>query len=138
MARPMPLLPPTTRIGDDMGNGLPERMIVHCDFAANPVASVGFLPKPPWNPHCADMFERLSSLPFLSGLAAALLLSGCANFARLADDLGEKTNLAKQYPERVEAMTKDLNEWKGQMMKPLWGEAKKWFTVHWVKEKKFA
>lgn len=30
----------------------------------------------------------------------------------------------------VEAMSKDLNNWKSQMMKPLWGEAQRWFTIH--------
>lgn len=48
----------------------------------------------------------------------------------LGDDLSEKTNLAKQYPQRVESMSKNMNKWKSQMMKPLWGEAQRWFTVH--------
>ena len=48
----------------------------------------------------------------------------------LAGDLGEKKNLAKQHPDRVESMTKDMNTWKSQMMTPLWGEGENWFRVH--------
>lgn len=48
----------------------------------------------------------------------------------LDDDLSEKTNLAKRFPHRLEAMSKDLDSWTGQMIEPLWGEGKNWFTIH--------
>ncbi len=48
----------------------------------------------------------------------------------LKDDRSETTNLAKKHPDQVKAMTKTLGAWKAQMMKPLWGEAERWFHVH--------
>lgn len=48
----------------------------------------------------------------------------------LKNDLSEKVNLANQLPDRVDAMANDLNQWKSQMVEPLWGEAQKWFRVH--------
>ncbi len=48
----------------------------------------------------------------------------------LDKDLGEQQNLARQQPEKVQAMSKDLNTWKSQMAEPLWGENERWFTVH--------
>jgi arylsulfatase A-like enzyme len=48
----------------------------------------------------------------------------------LDDDLSEKNNLAKQYPDRVDSMTKDLNAWKAEMAEPLWGEGEVWFKTH--------
>lgn len=48
----------------------------------------------------------------------------------LADDLSEQNNLAPQYPERVHAMAEELNQWKSQMIQPLWGEDETWFRVH--------
>lgn len=49
---------------------------------------------------------------------------------KLDDDLAEQRDLAGRFPERVEAMSQDLNSWKGQMSEPLWGEAERWFHVH--------
>jgi arylsulfatase A-like enzyme len=49
---------------------------------------------------------------------------------KLDDDLGERKNLAPQYPRRVATMTEELNTWKSQMMEPLWGEHERWFRVH--------
>ena len=49
---------------------------------------------------------------------------------QLDDDLSESTNLADQYPERVAAMTKELNAWKSEMIEPLWGEGEQWFGIH--------
>lgn len=48
----------------------------------------------------------------------------------LDKDLGEKNNLAKLDPKRVEAMTHDMNQWKSELAKPLWTEANVWFRVH--------
>ena len=48
----------------------------------------------------------------------------------LDNDLSEKRNLAARYPDRVKAMTEELNVWKSQMIQPLWSEDENWFRVH--------
>lgn len=48
----------------------------------------------------------------------------------LNDDLGESQNLAAAMPDRVESMSRQLNEWKSSLMEPLWGEGQVWFKVH--------
>lgn len=48
----------------------------------------------------------------------------------LSDDLGERNNLARIHPERVERMKEHLNSWKSELMDPPWREAEKYFGLH--------
>ncbi len=45
--------------------------------------------------------------------------SGVFELYNLKDDLGEKNNLAKQYPERTTAMKNKYKEWRNEMAKPM-------------------
>ncbi|MGB7324252.1 MAG: sulfatase [Rubripirellula sp.] len=48
----------------------------------------------------------------------------------LDDDLSERHNLAASEPERVAAMTEELNQWKTELPDPQWSEGKVWFMTH--------
>lgn len=50
----------------------------------------------------------------LSDLSAAELYN-------LADDIGEKKNLAAAHPEKVKELAEDWRRWNRELMKPLWG-----------------
>ncbi|MEM0924727.1 MAG: sulfatase/phosphatase domain-containing protein, partial [Planctomycetota bacterium] len=49
----------------------------------------------------------------------------------LSTDPTEANDLAKQSPERVDAMSRRLNDWKAKMEPPRWGEAIRWFHTHY-------
>ncbi len=48
----------------------------------------------------------------------------------LEKDQSETNNLAESMPERVESMSKQLDQWKAEMEEPRWGEAEVWFRTH--------
>ncbi|MDF7799299.1 sulfatase-like hydrolase/transferase [Pontiellaceae bacterium B1224] len=48
----------------------------------------------------------------------------------LKDDLGEKNNVAKLHPERLEQMSKELNAWKAKGTGSEWTEGPKWYKFN--------
>jgi arylsulfatase A-like enzyme len=48
----------------------------------------------------------------------------------LKDDLGEKHNVAKQHPERLEQMRRDLDAWKAKGTGSEWTEGPKWYRIN--------
>ena len=44
----------------------------------------------------------------------------------LEDDLSERNNLAKQHPELVQQLTKEIEIWQKDHVQPWWVEADKW------------
>lgn len=48
----------------------------------------------------------------------------------LQDDLGEKKNVAQDYPEKVEQMRVELNTWKSKGSGSEWTEGPKWYRIN--------
>ena len=48
----------------------------------------------------------------------------------LEKDLGESQNLIKSEKKRSDRMIAQLNDWKAELEKPRWDEARVWFGTH--------
>ena len=64
--------------------------------------------------NCAAMREANWKLIRVDNVIPALY--------NLTDDIGEKSNVAKQYPERVQNMLNKMDKWEQGLVEPWWGE----------------
>ena len=88
-------------------------------------------------PHDTLYWRKLEGKAIRSGDWKLILTEGLDPMLyNLAKDISERSNEAKNSPERVDQLRKKLEAWESEMIAPQWEEGKKWTKVrkeHYIK-----